>query len=182
VHSDGLLVLGMPGFLIFLRAVGTARHDLGWWRHYCACSGGVRRAFLWPSHQLRCRSIAHALPSAAGAVKWIVAAVLSGGRWTLNRRGVDPSDRICLRTRMETVEGYFGRAPRMSLRLQPVGFQPNSQIRARGYLHAGDENNRRRLRFRKYVSRERSAWISSKDIWAFLLLAVIALRTGKAEG
>jgi hypothetical protein len=112
---------------------------------------------------------AHALPSAAGAVKWIVAAVLSGGRWTLNRRGVDPSDRICLRTRMETVEGYFGRAPRMSLRLQPVGFQPNSQIRARGYLHAGDENNRRRLRFRKYVSRERSAWISSKDIWAFLL-------------
>jgi hypothetical protein len=123
-----------------------------------------------------------ALPSVAGAVKWTVMAFLSGIVGLAIGTGVDPSNRICRRTRMETVEGYFGRAPRMSLRLQPVGFQPNSQIRARGYLHAGDENNRRRLRFRKYVSRERSAWISSKDIWAFLLLAVIALRTGKAEG
>src|SRR4029434_10945859 len=24
------------------------RHDLGWWQYYCACSGGVRRAFRWP--------------------------------------------------------------------------------------------------------------------------------------
>ena len=94
------------------------RHDLGWWRHYCAWSGGVRPAFLWPSHQLRCRSSCSraAVRRRSGEVDSCRRPI--GGRWTVNRRGVDPSGRICLRTRMETVEGYFGRAPRMSLRLQ----------------------------------------------------------------
>ena len=37
-----------------------------------------------------------------------------GGRRTVNRRGVDPSDLICLRTRMETVEADLRQALRIS--------------------------------------------------------------------
>ena len=33
-----------------------------------------------------------------------------GDRWTVNRRGLDPGNRICRRPRMETVERYFAQA------------------------------------------------------------------------
>ena len=60
---------------------------------------------------------AQALPSAGGLIKWTVGAVLSG-IVGLSIGGVDTGNRIFRRTRMETVEGYFGRAPRKSLRFQ----------------------------------------------------------------
>src|SRR5262245_45056365 len=41
-----------------------------------------------------------------------------GDRGTVNRRGVDPDSRICLRSCMETVEGWFVQAPQINLRLQ----------------------------------------------------------------
>ena len=69
-----------------------------------------------------------------------------GGRWTVDWRGVDPGNRICLRTRMETVEGYFLQAQRMSLNLQTVGFQPHSQIRGRTRPYALSSSGANRSR------------------------------------
>lgn len=72
------LVLGMPGFLTFLSAVGTAAmiwvgggiivHGL---EAYCVHSVGQ-------AINSAAEAAAHALPSAAGPVKWIVVAFLSG--------------------------------------------------------------------------------------------------------
>jgi uncharacterized protein len=72
------LVLGMPGFLIFLRAAGTAA--MMW------VGGGIivhgletyGLHFFGQAIDSTAEAVARALPSAAGAVKWIVAAVLSG--------------------------------------------------------------------------------------------------------
>ena len=72
------LVLGMPGFLTFLSAVGTAA--MIW------VGGGiiVHGLEAYGLHSLSqainsaAEAAAHALPSAAGAVKWTVMAVLSG--------------------------------------------------------------------------------------------------------
>jgi hypothetical protein len=72
------LVLGMPGFLIFLRAAGTAA--MIW------VGGGIivhgleayDLHFFGQAINSAAGAVARALPSAAGAVKWIVAAVLSG--------------------------------------------------------------------------------------------------------
>ena len=72
------LVLGMPGFLIFLRAAGTAA--MIW------VGGGIilhgleayGLHFFGQAINSAAGAVARALPSAAGAVKWIVAAVLSG--------------------------------------------------------------------------------------------------------
>jgi predicted DNA repair protein MutK len=108
------LVLGMPGFLTFLGAAGTAA--MIW------VGGGiiVHGLEAYGVHSVgqaidsAAEAAAQALPSAAGPVKWTVI----GDRWTVNRRGVDPSSWICPRTRLETVEGYFVQAPSMSLRLQ----------------------------------------------------------------
>jgi len=78
------------------------RHDLGWWRHYCAWSRGVRHAFRWPSHRLGCRS-----SSSRAAVRRRTREMDSyglpiGDCWTVSRRGVDPDSWICHRTRLET--------------------------------------------------------------------------------
>ncbi len=72
------LVLGMPGSLIFLRAAGTAA--MIW------VGGGIivhgleayGLHFFGQGINSAAEAVARALPSAAGAVKWIVAAVLSG--------------------------------------------------------------------------------------------------------
>ena len=72
------LVLGMPGFLIFLRAAGTAA--MIW------VGGGIivhgleayGLHFFGQAINSAAEVAAHALPSAAGAMKWIVTAVLSG--------------------------------------------------------------------------------------------------------
>jgi uncharacterized protein len=73
------LVLGMPGFLTFLSAAGTAA--MIW------VGGGiiVHGLEAYGVHSVgqainsAAEAAAHALPSVAGPVKWIVMAVLSGG-------------------------------------------------------------------------------------------------------
>jgi predicted DNA repair protein MutK len=68
----------MPGFLIFLQAAGTAA--MIW------IGGGIivhgleayGLHFFGQAINSAAEAAAHALPSAAGVVKWIVAAVLSG--------------------------------------------------------------------------------------------------------
>jgi hypothetical protein len=73
------LVFGMPGLLIFLRAAGTAAMIL--------VGGGIivhgleayGLHFFGQAINSAAEAAARALPSAAGAVKWIVAAVLFVG-------------------------------------------------------------------------------------------------------
>ena len=55
-----------------------SRHDLGWRRHYPAWPGRIRPAFNRRGGPCRRGGRAHALPSAAGALEWIVKAAISG--------------------------------------------------------------------------------------------------------
>ena len=108
------LVLGMPGFLTFLSAAGTAA--MIWVGGGIIVHGleayGVHSAAK-PSTPLR--SSCATAPSAAGAVKWTVAAVLSGIVGLSIGAASIPVIAFALAPR-KTVEGYFGRAPRISPR------------------------------------------------------------------
>ena len=72
------LVLGMPGFLTFLSTVGTAA--MIWVGGGIIVHGLEAYGVHFPSQAINSatEAAAHALPSAAGAVKWTVMALLSG--------------------------------------------------------------------------------------------------------
>ena len=72
------LVLGMPGFLTFLSTAGTAA--MIWVGGGIIVHGLETYGVHSPSQAINsaAEAAAHALPSAAGAVKWTVMAVLSG--------------------------------------------------------------------------------------------------------
>ena len=98
------LVYGMPGFLTFLSAAGTAA--MIW------VGGGIivhgLEAYGPPSigHAIHAaaEAAAHALPAVGGLLEWIVEAAISGRDRTGGRRGVNPGHRICRCARVEAVE------------------------------------------------------------------------------
>ena len=115
------LVLGMPGFLTFLSAVGTAAmiwvggaiivhgleafgvHSVGQAIELRRRSGSSRAAVCCRTGELDSDSL------------------LIGDLWTDNRRDVDPGNRICRRPRMETAERHVAQT---SVNGQPTKARP----------------------------------------------------------
>ena len=100
------LVRGMPVFLTILSVVGTAA--MIW------VGGGIvlhgLEVYGPPSIgatvHAATEAAAHALPSAAGALEWIVEAAISGRPWIVDWRGHNPDRWICLGARLETAEAF----------------------------------------------------------------------------
>src|SRR5262249_25510367 len=96
--------------------------------HYRPWSGGVRCAFHWASHQLHRRSSI----SPAAVRRWTNQMDNSGfpigDSWTGNRLGIDPINRICRRTRMETVEECLVQAPETNCPGAAIEFKKRAAV------------------------------------------------------
>jgi hypothetical protein len=122
------LVRGMPPFLTFLSAVGTAA--IIW------VGGGIilhgLEVYGTPAIGLPVKAAAeaaaHAFPSAAGVLEWIVEATVSGAVGSIN-----PDNWIGLFTRMEAGDEFSASRPEKALDLSA---NPAAQRPRRG-LHVG---------------------------------------------
>jgi Protein of unknown function (DUF808) len=90
------------------------RHDLGWGRHRYTWPGGIRPTFNRSGGRRSCRSDGSCAPIGRRSARMDTCSGHIRGRWSDNRRGLNPGRRTCLCARMETVEEYYAGLPEQS--------------------------------------------------------------------